>query len=262
VASDWNRLLERLLAEEGLTVAELRLALALARLLLGWKRSSAPLGRALLRQTAGLDGRTFERTLASLVRRGLVQVEPGRIGKGNRAVYTLNLLPEKAALQRPIEQVEKAVPQRPKEPVAKGRSNDTQKAALQRPRKGRGKGRTSPPATPTGEKTLQTLAIDAYVSHGGSLELDHYCGALVRQVKTLHDRGVPEHVILAAAAQLGRERGFPGYLAQTADELQAHGGPCQWDGLDRSRLTATQLADCDCHACNAWHEQLTAGSTR
>ena len=47
---------------------------------------------------------------------------------------------------------------------------------------------------------------------------------------------------VAAAAQLGREHGFPGYLTQRADALEASGGPCSWDGLDRSRLTADQLA--------------------
>ena len=87
--SRWNRLIERLLAEDDLTIAELRLALALARLLPGWRRPEARLGRQMLRDVARLDGRDFERARDGLVRRGLLDYTPGKPGRGNRGNYSL-----------------------------------------------------------------------------------------------------------------------------------------------------------------------------
>ena len=64
--SNWNRLLERLLAED-LTVAEQRLALTIARCTLGWQKNEYRIGRARLRELSGLDGRNFERARDGLV---------------------------------------------------------------------------------------------------------------------------------------------------------------------------------------------------
>jgi hypothetical protein len=57
VASDWNLLLERLLAVP-LTANEHRLALALARYTLGYRRRASEVGEQLLRERSGItDGR-------------------------------------------------------------------------------------------------------------------------------------------------------------------------------------------------------------
>jgi hypothetical protein len=71
----------------------------------------------------------------------------------------------------------------------------------------------------------------------------------------------PERAILAAAGELGRAREFPGYLRQRAEALEAAGGPCSWDGLDRSRLTPAQLSECVCSRCAEWRAHLTAEVT-
>jgi hypothetical protein len=96
--SNWNSLLDRLLAEN-LTVAEHRLALALARLLLGWNRNEAQLGQRLLRETAGLDGRTFDRALAALIEKELVGVTTP--GPRQRSTYKLLPAPQRAELPAP-----------------------------------------------------------------------------------------------------------------------------------------------------------------
>jgi hypothetical protein len=118
--SRWNRLIERVLAEDGLTVAELRLALALARLLPGWRRPEARLGGQLLRDTARLDG---------LVERGILAYTPGKPGRGNRGLYSF------------LPWIETAAPQRPFTADGKGRSRVAEKAAPQRPRIDNGKGK-------------------------------------------------------------------------------------------------------------------------
>jgi hypothetical protein len=251
MASNWNRYLEQLLAAQ-LTVAEYRLALALGRELFGWNRREAYLGRALLRDRSGLDGRAFERARDGLVAKGLLAFTPGKPGRGNRARYEL-LPEEKAAPQRPLLSEEKAAPQRPKAKRVKGRSPARKKAALQRPR--RGKGLNHP------RGTIQAQAIDSYLASGGNLELADRKNALLAHTTRLAKAGVPEHVILAAVSSLGRENAFPGYLTQRADEIQTNGGPCQWDGLDRSRLTHQQLTECNCANCKTWaHASINAVS--
>src|SRR4051794_38823981 len=103
MASNWNAFLDRALSEQ-LTVAEMRLYLAIGRCVLGWNKTDAALGEALLRQTAGLHGRTFTRARGSLVDRGLITWQRGRPGPGGRAVYGLMLKRlEFPALERAIE---------------------------------------------------------------------------------------------------------------------------------------------------------------
>lgn len=99
--SRWNRLVERVLAEDDLTVAELRLALALARLLPGWRRPEARLGIRLIRQYARLDGRSFERARVGLIARGILTFTPGRPGRGHAGLYSfLPWIDEKSAAER------------------------------------------------------------------------------------------------------------------------------------------------------------------
>src|SRR5438309_43530 len=109
--SDWNRLLDRLLAED-LTVAEHRLALALARSLLGWQRLGGPLGEQLLRERARFDGRTFERARDGLIAKGILSYESGGRGRGKRSTYTLILGEEKPAVERDFERTEKPAVER------------------------------------------------------------------------------------------------------------------------------------------------------
>src|SRR6266542_1001017 len=167
-SSNWNLLLDRLLRIR-LTANEYRVALAVARLTLGYgKPGGRYLGRKWIRETAGhMDGRSFDRSLTGLIGKGVLAYQPGSVGKGNRGHYALVLdTLEKAAVARPFEAKEKAAVARPKAEKPKGRSGGTQKAAPARPR--RGKGRVRTPELPP---DLIARAIDAYRDHGGSLTL-------------------------------------------------------------------------------------------
>jgi hypothetical protein len=238
VASDWNRLIDRLLDVE-LTVHEHRLALAIARSTLGYRRRSERLGERLLRKRSGIgDGRSFQRARDGLVEAGLLRYEPGRRGPGNRSTYELLLDAELPALTRANTGASIA------------RSGGTQLPAPARARIGTRRGKTTAGSI---EQSIQASAAGAYMAAGGSLELNEWRSALARHAATLEKRGVDERVILAAARALGRTREFPGYLSQRAAELEQQGGPCGWQGLDRSRLTREQLAECDCRACAEWH---------
>jgi hypothetical protein len=243
MASDWNRLLERLLALN-LTQAETRLALAIARQLLGWNRTSAPLGQRLLRDTAGLDGRSFKRALQGLVEKGYVSVNGGGPGRGKRTTYTLHLDTEKPAQERAITGVAKPAPQRAIPTPVKARSQDKKSP----PHSGHAlveAGVRTPP-------TLNSLAFDAYAGAGGPQLLDRERGALAHSVKTAHAAGATDTEIVAAARDLGRQGEFPGLLKQRIAEHREHGGACNWPGLDRSRLTPAQLAECPCSNCTEW----------
>ena len=241
MASDWNLMLERLLAAP-LTANEWRLAAAIARSTLGYRTRSAGIGERLLQERSNLtDRRGFERARAGLIEAGILRYTPGSVGRGNRSTYELILDPEKARSHARIS-----------EPI-NARSSGTKERAPARARIGR-KERT--PAA-----NITTKAAEAFLTAGGSLELDEWRGALAQHASRLARRGIPERTILAAAAQLGREHSFPGYLTQRADALEAAGGPCAWDGLDRSRLTVEQLAECDCTRCMEWRSHLLTGAT-
>jgi hypothetical protein len=258
-ASNWNAFLDRLLVEK-LTVNEHRVALAVARLTLGYRKTGRHLGRKWIREEAGnMDGRSFARGLAGLVDKGLIHYQAGTVGRGNRGYYELALgSSEKAAPARPIEGVEKAAPARPKAQIVKGRSGGMKKAAPQRPR--RGKGRVKPsPATP-GLQSLVADAVTAYRSHGGSLDLENRRLALAGSVARLARDGYDKRTILAACSDLGRSNTFPGSLKQRADEITTQGGPCLHHG-HRHGLTPTQLLECGCTRCTEWAEALTTGAT-
>jgi hypothetical protein len=63
-------------------------------------------------------------------------------------------------------------------------------------------------------------------------------------VKDLAAAGTEERIVLAACSSLGKERAFPGYLKQRVSELEEAGGPCEHDGLDRSKLSLAELQGC------------------
>jgi len=233
-------MLERVLAAPRLTSAEHRLVLAIARETLGWRRRRARIGERRLRKLASLDGRTLERAREGLVEAGLVKFTPGRPGRGNAAQYELILDGEMPALTRAFSADVKA------------RSHGTKKPALARAHIG-SKGKTTQQTL-----SIETKTVEAYLAAGGSLELAEWRGALARSAAGLAKRGTSETLILAAARQLGRERAFPGYLKQRAEQLEAEGGACSWHGLDRSRLTAAQLSECECARCAEWLAFATA----
>jgi hypothetical protein len=91
--SDYNVFHERLL-DLDLGVEEYRLAIALGRSLLGFRKRAEYLGQDLLRDTARLiDGRSFERARDGLVEKGLLAyTSPGKSpGRGARGHYELLL---------------------------------------------------------------------------------------------------------------------------------------------------------------------------
>jgi hypothetical protein len=75
-------------------------------------------------------------------------------------------------------------------------------------------------------------------------------------VATLAKAGTDEATLLAAVTALGRDRAFPGYLKQRVELLAEQGGPCKWEGLNRSALTAKQLEECGCPSCLEWVEHV------
>lgn len=113
-----------------MTVAEHKLLLALASLLLGWRRTGAHIGRNLLREKSSLDGRAFERARDGLVKRGLLHYTPGKKGRGSRGYYAFPWAAQNAAPQRHLDE------------AGKCRSGVAENAAPQRLRRGRGKGKT------------------------------------------------------------------------------------------------------------------------
>lgn len=249
MASKWNQWLDRMLAAD-LTENERRLCEALARLLLGWRRNGHGLGERLIRETARLDGRSFARARASLIEKGLLAYTPGKPGRGNRSTYEL-VLEEKPASERAISEPGKPAPQRAKHAERKARAGGSKKPAPQRARIGI-KQRKTPAAREKVPAQLLTQAFDAYTGAGGTLQLDRDRGALARNVTTLVKAGVDDRSILAACKESGSNREFPGYVAQRAKTIAADGGPCQWEALGRTNLTATQLAECACPRCAEW----------
>ena len=89
--SDYNLAHERLLAAD-LGVDEWRLAIALVRALLGFRKRGEYLGQRLLRELARLDGRSFTRARDGLVEKGLIRyAPPTSSGRGHRGYYELLL---------------------------------------------------------------------------------------------------------------------------------------------------------------------------
>lgn len=247
--SKWNRLLDRLLAEK-LTLAEHRLALALARLLLGWNRDGTYLGEALIRSTTGLDGRDFTRARQGLIEKGLLNYIPGRGGRGNRGHYQLVL--ETPGVDREIEAPETPAVDRVISPSVNPRRESTKTPGVDRGRRGKGKGKNS--TKNTNADTLHRRAFETYLAAGGSLELNRERGSLASSVKTATATGATDQEILAAVHDLGRTGDFPGYLKQRLLELREQGGACAWPGLDRSKLTPEQLGECGCNHCTEWKD--------
>lgn len=237
--SDWNPALRAIVALT-LTASEQRLAMVLVTQTCGYYRREAKVGQDLLRREARLDGRNFGRAVARLQTLGLLRVTPGKRGRGHRSTYEL------------IFDREETEPAPDTEPVQN--TTATKPLAVSGPASRTSKKRNAVQAAKA-SPTLQAQAIDAFRSHGGNLEYGQSRVALAAQVKQLTKRGVSDDVILAAAAELGRQHGFGGLLKQTADYLIERGGPCMWDGR-RSGVDPRYLRECGCAGCIEWAEVL------
>jgi hypothetical protein len=247
--SNWNHWHDALLAADKLTPNESRLAHALARLMLGWNMQTKELGNKLIRDTCGnMDGRSFERARAGLIKKGLLVYQAGSVGKGNRSTYTLMFSSEKTTPPRSIKPAEKTTPARSNLAESKDRAAGTQKTAVVRPRTGSGKGKTQPSQA----NEIRRQAFDAYESTGGSLQLERQRNALAQAVTAAVNTGTETALILTACKDLGRNNAFPGYLKQRINDIQANGGPCTNTGANRSQLTRKQLNECDCQICAEW----------
>ena len=261
MASNWNAITERRLRvrrEVGLTPAEEALLDALARQLLGWRRTEAQLGERLLMEVAGITyRRDFTRARDGLVAKGLLAFEPGGQGRGKRAWYRLVLDP-----------TEKRGPTRAFSSETKARATDRKSAGQGRARIGSGIGKDTPPtpvakepAAATGGKADLRPFFDAYLGSGGRLEVARHHDVLAGQVARLLRKGIDEPCILAACKEAGDAGDWPGSIARRAEAIAADGGPCKWERLGRSRLTVAQLRECGCHRCEDWAAHLDAGVT-
>lgn len=93
--SPWNVSIDRLLAAK-LTGEELRLALAIMRYTIGWRKTGGNrIGRRYLCEKSGLDARNLARARRGLIEKGLLHYEEGEGGRGNRSFYRLLLDSEK-----------------------------------------------------------------------------------------------------------------------------------------------------------------------
>lgn len=255
--SNWNLLLEQMLAAD-VTQTAYRVWLAIARWTQGYPGNKGYVGRDLLREAAGregkpLDARSFDRGVAELCEHGLLVVIPGKPGRGNRGHYKLVLRRgEKAAAPRPFEAVEKVATQRP---LAKGlnrRSQTPETVAAQRPRRVR---RVKNTGSTSETPSLVTRACDVYQGAGGSLKLTGVRGSLAGSVSALAKAGADKELILAGVKELARTKAFPGYLKQIVETLRDSGGACVWNGA-RNSLSTFQLRECGCNLCVEWAEGL------
>lgn len=243
--SNYNAWGDRMLAAN-LNLDEYRLAGALQRLILGYHKTEARLGRKLLMETAHFtDTRSFQRARDGLVEKGLLRYQAGGNGKGgrgHRGLYTLLLeTPTKGRTTASLREVSKVT------------QIHAQSDAPVRPRIDKRKGKNSEQNTDT---DFRRAAFDAYLSTGGNLKLERQRGALASNVTTLLKAGLDKTTILAACRDLGRNNEFPGLLKQRTQEINARGGPCENESLDRSRLTPTQLIACGCPRCEEWNVAL------
>jgi len=151
--SDWNDYLDRLLARRDLGVEEYRLALALMRNLLGFRRREDRIGEALLREASGLHGRSFERARGSLVTKRLAVFESSGGGKGKRSLYRLVFDEETPAPEREFDD-------KPETPAAeRGNEVDTP-ADTPAPRRGCSKQGKSTKAFLDGEVSPKAHQVD------------------------------------------------------------------------------------------------------
>jgi hypothetical protein len=115
--SDWNDYLDLLLARDDLGAEEWRLAIALARNMIGYRKREDRLGDDLLRRASGLHGRSLERARTALATKHLIHYEAGTPGRGHRSLYRLPL--EKPAPPR-------ALPEKPAQKPAPARARSKQ----------------------------------------------------------------------------------------------------------------------------------------
>lgn len=251
MASDWNRLMDRL-ARLGLGEHEQRVLAAIARKTLGYRKQSDKLPISQLVDITGLDRRHVSRALEQLAARGLITRTGGTRGRGNAATITLILDPEKApreatkkkrttghiqnALNVPLEMTEKSPPE------AHSRGKGVKKNALR------------------ANDELRRTAFEQYLAAGGNLllvrERNALAGAIGRAVKAGHDHDL----ILDAVRDLGRNQEFPGLLTQRITDFKTNGRPCTWAGIGRLNLTVPQLTECGCPRCTERAQTLAAAA--
>jgi phage replication O-like protein O len=231
------------LAVANVTGREAKVVAAVARKTFGFRKREDELAASQIAKLTGIGRSHVAEILAALEDRQIIVRTGGTAGRA--AVISLNLatdwepVPSTGHLNLSRTQDTSSlepVPQTGTKPV---------------PLKGHTRGKGVKHSRSTHKKTAQNRIVDAYCGAGGNLELDSWRGSLLRQATELAKKH-PEDLILAAAASLGREQEFPGYLKQRVAELKENGGPCQWGTLDRSRLTPDQLAECSCHHCQEW----------
>jgi phage replication O-like protein O len=241
--SDWNLLAETL-ARTRLSPKEAQVLAAVARKTLGYRKPHGD--RISASQITGLTGIGRTHVTEALIRleqRGLIDREQGSAG---RAAWI------RLTLHKPTG---KPVPA-PGHPNLSGR-RDTHLSDTG----------GQEPVPPPGHTKVEGVnqreepdpvrrAFDAYIGAGGSVLLERERGALARNTKAALTRGATLDQILAAARSLGRNREFPGFLQQRIVEIRDAGGPCDWDSLDRSALTTSQLRECGCARCAEWANAL------
>jgi len=255
--SRWNLWLDRVSAAD-LAHEELRLAVVLAREVLGWNVEQRGIGEKRLRASSKLHGRSLERARDGLREKGLIEFTAGTRGRAGAAVYRLMLRSEMPAPARANDAGEMPAPRRANRPKLNARAQSAEMPARERVHRVlRGKTPGEAGTTPS----LLRDVFDAYLGAGGSLQLERDRGALARQAAALVKSGMDEQTILAAAKDLGRRREFTGYLKQRAEDIAATGGVCEWEAFGRSGLTRAQLDECGCARCAEWaaaHESSAA----
>lgn len=261
MASDWNGWMETICRAD-LTVAEHRLAAALGRELLGWRKTSDRIGERRLRDRARLHGRSFEKARDGLGDKGLIRFTTGTIGRAGAGTYELVLPSHKMpAPERVIQSQEMPAPERVNRPRLNARSQNKEMPAPERARSGIKVKNSAQSADSQEHDRIRREAFDAYLSTGGQLTLERERGTLARTVTAALRADTEPTTILAACRSLGRERAFPGLLKQRVAELVAAGGPCANGGLARQMLTAAQLAACDCDRCGEWADALAGAES-
>ncbi len=244
MASDWNVLMDKL-AAANVTGREARVVAAIARKTLGYRKPGGDtIAASQIAKLTGISRTHVTEILVRLESRGIITRHGGC--KGRAATISLNLntpwepVPStgQVNLSHPRDTSEpKPVPQKGSKPVPS--TGHTRVKGVNQKR-------------PAGTKTFQNQVVEAYVSTGGNLDLNpSWRGSLLSQATELAKKH-PEDLILAAVKRLGRDRDFPGYLKQRVQDLADKGGPCEWDGCDRSRLTPEQLTGCGCPRCEEW----------
>jgi phage replication O-like protein O len=253
MASRWNQMTDGL-ARTPLPQHPSRVLHAIMRKTLGWSKTADRISLSQLVDETGLNRRNVQAALDWLVRAKIIQREAEGPGKSS-ALITLNLdwstwdVPKARG-----DATSKGASMCAFPTTSKGASPRTLKARLDAPTRGKGKEQAT-------EATLTDRVFEAYLTPAGAFPKPEYRRILAGQTKTLEREKVEPRFVIAAAAQLGKERGFTGDLGRRAKEIADKGGVCMWEGLRRSRLTVAQLEACSCLPCQSRAEKAPAEAT-